>query len=92
MSTSPSSTSSSSTPELDPAAAWARLAPPPNSAQLLAERAWEPQAERAWEHQVAMAPPAEWRWGWSFWVGIHYGPIPVGFIGVLLVLLLRAAA
>ena len=30
---------------------------------------------------VAEEPPQnEWRWGWSPWIGIHYGPIPVGIL------------
>lgn len=28
-----------------------------------------------------------WRWGWSWWLGVHYGPIPVGIlIGVPILL------
>lgn len=27
---------------------------------------------------------SEWRWHYSFWTGIMYGPIPVGIIIVLL--------
>jgi hypothetical protein len=23
---------------------------------------------------------APWRWGWNWFIGIHYGPIPVGLI------------
>ena len=28
-------------------------------------------------------PPVQhetWRWGWSAWIGIHYGPVPVGLL------------
>jgi hypothetical protein len=27
----------------------------------------------------------EWRWRYSFWLGIMYGPIPVGWIIVVVV-------
>ncbi len=37
--------------------------------------------------QPPAAPPAtEWKWGYSRWVGIHYGPIPVGIIIALIIL------
>jgi hypothetical protein len=38
------------------------------------------------QHAVPSPPIAEeprqheWRWGWSPWIGIHYGPIPVGLL------------
>jgi len=33
-------------------------------------------------------PPAtEWKWGYSRWVGITYGPIPVGVIVVIIILI-----
>lgn len=32
-------------------------------------------------------PPAPWRWRWSPLIGILYGPIPVGLIIALLILL-----
>ena len=31
--------------------------------------------------------PAPWKWGYSRWVGIHYGPIPVGIIIAIIVLI-----
>ena len=35
-------------------------------------------------------PPELWRWSWSLWVGIKYGPIPVGLIIVLPIIIARA--
>jgi hypothetical protein len=39
------------------------------------------------------APPqveAPWRWGWNWFIGIHYGPIPVGLIiGLPILIALR---
>lgn len=44
---------------------------------------------RAWQERET-TPKTEWRWGWSGWMGIHYGPIPVGIlIGLPLLALLR---
>ena len=36
-----------------------------------------------------LQPPAAqpWKWGYSRWVGIHYGPIPVGIIIAIIVLI-----
>ena len=31
--------------------------------------------------------PAPWKWGYSRWVGIHYGPIPVGIIIAVIILI-----
>ncbi|MEJ7596774.1 MAG: hypothetical protein WKG01_02590 [Kofleriaceae bacterium] len=40
---------------------------------------------------VAMLQPEPWRWRYSFWVGIMYGPIPVGLIiGIPLLFLVFA--
>lgn len=34
---------------------------------------------------------SEWRWGWNWFIGIHYGPIPVGLIvGIPLLIALRS--
>jgi hypothetical protein len=60
-------------PAPDPAAVWASAAPKPVNPQSPA--AYEPFA-----HTAAELRQTEWRWGWSAWIGIHYGPIPVGII------------
>ncbi len=52
------------TTESDPVATWASAAPRTPSQP-------EPAAE-----PIAVS----WRWGWSPWIGIHYGPVPVGLI------------
>jgi hypothetical protein len=52
--------------EHDPAAVW-----------------WGQQPARRVAHIDEPVPPltsAEWRWHWSRWFGIMYGPIPVGLI------------
>jgi hypothetical protein len=38
------------------------------------------------------AKPAEekWKWGYSRWIGIHYGPIPVGLIAVVVLIAARS--
>ena len=35
-------------------------------------------------------PPPDWRWSWSIWVGIKYGPIPVGLMIAIPIILARA--
>jgi len=35
----------------------------------------------------AASPGTEWKWGYSRWIGIHYGPIPVGIIIAVIVLI-----
>jgi hypothetical protein len=35
-------------------------------------------------------PPPPWRWSWSIWVGIKYGPVPVGLIVALPIIIARA--
>ncbi len=52
--------------EPDPVVTWASAGPQPHST---------PHQELAPEAEVS-----PWRWGWSVWIGIHYGPIPVGLI------------
>lgn len=60
---------------VDPAvAAWSSAAP---QAQLPA-----PAPE---VYVPAEASP--WRWGWNWFIGIHYGPIPVGLLVALPILI-----
>lgn len=33
--------------------------------------------------------PSRWKWGWSRYVGAHYGPIPVGFLMVCGLIVVR---
>lgn len=49
----------------------------------------QPPQQPAWQQQPLTPPqPAgvEWKWGYSRWVGIHYGPIPIGIIIAIIVL------
>ena len=44
-----------------------------------------PKPELEPQHQEA-----PWRWGWNWFIGIHYGPIPVGLIiGLPILIALR---
>ena len=38
----------------------------------------------------APLPPPDWRWSWSGWVGIKYGPIPIGLMIALPIIIVRA--
>jgi len=33
------------------------------------------------------SPGTAWKWGYSRWIGIHYGPIPVGIIIAVIILI-----
>ena len=33
------------------------------------------------------AAPAAWKFGWSPWIGITYGPVPVGLILAVIILI-----
>jgi hypothetical protein len=57
---------STSSPSDPSTSAWSSFAPPADAA---------PAPIAADE-----AADTEWRWGWSAWIGIHYGPIPVGLL------------
>lgn len=35
----------------------------------------------------AVTTGVQWKWGYSRWVGVHYGPIPVGIIIAVIVLI-----
>ncbi|HLL25893.1 MAG TPA: hypothetical protein VK427_27330 [Kofleriaceae bacterium] len=63
--------------QLDRPAAW--QAPP--QARSAARR-----AQATLDALEAMTPSVQldttWRWRWSVWIGIHYGPIPLGIIAV----------
>jgi len=37
------------------------------------------------QQAVPSLAPA-WKWGYSRWIGIHYGPIPVGIILAIIIL------
>ena len=39
-----------------------------------------PSATVPTPHVAEEPPQNDWRWGWSPWIGIHYGPIPVGIL------------
>ena len=47
---------------------------------------------RAPDLEPALLPPEpeEWRWSWSMWVGIKYGPVPVGLFIALPLIIARA--
>ena len=51
-----------------------------------------PQAGMGWPAQgqggFAALSAAPWKWGYSRWIGIHYGPIPVGAIVAIIVIIL----
>ena len=40
--------------------------------------------------EPAVQPDAGWKWGWSAFIGIHYGPIPVGLIIAIPILIAMA--
>ncbi len=49
-----------------------------------------PQNPLAAAEADAPAPSPPWRWGWNWFIGIHYGPIPVGMIiGIPILIALR---
>jgi hypothetical protein len=55
--------------------------------------AWASFSSHGPKHELE-APPQEvdatWRWGWNWFIGIHYGPIPVGMIiGLPILIALR---
>lgn len=65
--------------EPDPAAVWAAAAPRTNA--LSPEPIHEPLRN--------LAP--SWRWGWNWLIGVHYGPVPVGLlIAIPILIALRA--
>jgi hypothetical protein len=59
-----------------------------------AEVWWGSAAGQRQVHMPVSEPPVEetWRWGYSAWVGITYGPIPVGLlIGLPILIALKLA-
>lgn len=58
---------------------WNAAAPPPRDpAEQAAYNHWS-----ATQASQAFAESQQWKWGWNGWIGIHYGPIPVGIIIVV---------
>jgi hypothetical protein len=56
---------------VDPAAVWDSAKPQPSSAQGRHD-------DLPPISPLASSPA--WQWGWKWWCGIHYGPIPVGML------------
>jgi len=54
---------------------WSAASPQIDPAQQAAHDNWE-----ATQAAHELAESERWKWGWSRWIGIHYGPIPVGLI------------
>ena len=72
----------SSRPEADPAHVWWTQAQP----STFVTSPPPPLAQAV----PAIAAPA-WRWGYSRFIGITYGPIPVGLVIAALLLMVRYA-
>ncbi|MBL9018483.1 MAG: hypothetical protein JNL83_30130 [Myxococcales bacterium] len=54
--------------------------PPASDPSISAWSSLAPRAGAPIQPSAEEPPQNDWRWGWSPWVGIHYGPIPVGIL------------
>lgn len=60
------------------------------------QNGWPQQGQGQWpqqggypQHQAQSGSSmTEWKWGYSRWMGIHYGPIPVGIIVAVIVIII----
>lgn len=61
----------------------------PSQSKDPAEVWWGGAAGQRQHQMPAIEPQVEeaWRWGYSAWIGITYGPIPVGLLIALPILL-----
>jgi hypothetical protein len=66
---------------------------PMSAEQLARYDAWAGPSKPKAVQPLALdsSDPTAWRWGWNCWIGIHYGPVPVGVFIVILFLVLSHA-